>query len=105
MVSCSVHSYQVTDTRRWNESFKFEASLKNARGDFFIHLWDYDLIGSDDWLGMVRIPLYSVVENPGVGIHAWLPLDMVNQVGVTYQFILFRKRKKRRRAPNKGRFL
>lgn len=64
---------------RWNEEFVFDVNVKNAEGEFHINLFDHDFVGKDDWLGMIIIPLYGIVEAPrAVGINTRLPLNLVH---------------------------
>ncbi|KAJ1458483.1 C2 domain-containing protein, partial [Pelagophyceae sp. CCMP2097] len=54
-------SWQVTKTKKktlapvWNEALAFE--LFGDESEAAVSVWDWDLVGSDDLLGRVSLPL------------------------------------------------
>merc|ERR1712137_272564 len=58
----------------WNESFVFEASVEDI---LTINLYDKDVVGSDDFLGRIQVPLNTLMC--GMTVEQWIPLQLVNK--------------------------
>jgi hypothetical protein len=58
----------------WNESFVFEASVEDI---LTINLYDKDVVGSDDFLGRIQVPLNTLMC--GMTVEQWIPLQLVSK--------------------------
>jgi hypothetical protein len=59
----------------WNESFT--TSLESHPDDLLVDIFDYDLVGLNDFLGRVKVPLRSV--EPDSTIEGWYELGYKNE--------------------------
>jgi hypothetical protein len=62
----------------WNHQFELEVSGITTRGVLKLDFFDYDVVGSDDLLGQVKVPLYTMAGRMegGKAFQEWYDLDM-----------------------------
>ena len=70
----------------WNEAFEFKLDSSSRRDSLTLECFDYDLLGSDDSLGKVTIPLAQLAEDQEYTQWCSLGQDATNQGQVQVRY-------------------
>ncbi|KFO83957.1 RasGAP-activating-like 1, partial [Buceros rhinoceros silvestris] len=72
-VSCCGHTLETavmkkTRFPRWDEVLEFELPEGELGGDVLsVEVWDWDIVGKNDFLGQVEFPLETIFTGPTKG--------------------------------------
>ncbi|NWR54739.1 RASL1 protein, partial [Bucorvus abyssinicus] len=84
-VSCCGHTLEtavIKKTRfpRWDEVLEFELPEGELRGHVLsVELWDWDIVGKNDFLGWVEFPLEAIFTDPTKGWFQLLPFPSTTE--------------------------
>jgi hypothetical protein len=70
---------QKTLAPQWNETFTFAltGAADLSKQTLVIDLYDSDLIGADEWMGLVRLTLADFLDAGSLSQGRWLPIEHV----------------------------